>query len=206
MKTNRFISFEGVDGAGKSTHMQLVADWLRQQGQEVVCTREPGGTALGDAIRERVLSPDMDELTAEAELLLFFAARAEHIARVINPAIGRRAWVLCDRYLDSSFAYQGAGRGLRSALVIQLAQWLPNFPIPRLTLLLDIPLETIDRRVAGAAPDRMDSASSDFHTKVIAAFRARAEAEPERICRIDADRPVALVQQAIRSRVALLIP
>ena len=193
--TAHFITLEGIDGAGKSTHLAAVTDWLRARGHDVVQTREPGGTALAEALRERILSQPMDALT---EALLVFAARRDHLQRVIEPALARGAVVLCDRFTDASFAYQGGGRGLDDAVLQTLEDWVQQGRRPDLTLWFDLPpAEAAARRGAARAPDRFESEDIAFFERVRAAYARRCSADPGRFAVIDprADRA------AVRARV-----
>ena len=184
MTSGRFISFEGIDGAGKSTHIEAVAERLHAWGAEVVCTREPGGTPLAERLRELVLHAPMDALT---EALLVFAARRDHIAQVIEPALKRGATVLCDRFTDATFAYQGGGRGFDLGLLAHLEQWVQEGLQPDLTLWFDLPAAVAaERRSVVRAPDRFERQDEAFFQRVINAYRARAEADPNRFARIDA--------------------
>lgn len=201
----KFITFEGIDGAGKSTHIDAVRSLLAARGKTVVVTREPGGTELGEAIRSLFLDRAM---SPHSEALLVFAARREHLERVVWPALARGDWVLCDRFSDATFAYQGGGRGLGFECVAALAQWVhPNF-MPDLTLLFDLARDAAQERVAqrGAA-DRIESEAAEFHDRVRTAYLARAEAEPERIKVLSSDqsrdtvraRVLACTQQLLRA-------
>ncbi|MCQ9374999.1 dTMP kinase [Methyloversatilis sp. XJ19-13] len=185
MQTHRFITFEGMDGAGKSTQIAHAADWLRTRGESVLLTREPGGTPLGESLRALLLHEAMH---ADTEALLMFAARREHLAQVIEPALARGEWVLCDRYTDASFAYQGGGRGIEAARLGVLEQWVQRGLQPGLTLLFDLPCEVAAQRLAasGGDPDRFESEQADFFNRVRAAYLERATAEAVRIRVIDA--------------------
>ena len=187
----RFITFEGIDGAGKSTHLGAVAARLGERGAEVVRTREPGGTDLAERLRELVLHAPMDALT---EALLVFAARRDHTQRVILPALERGATVLCDRYSDASFAYQGHGRGFDPGVLITLEGWVHGGLQPALTLWFDVPPAVAAARRAAARPaDRFEAEDEAFFARVRAGYRARADAAPGRFARIDADAPPAEV-------------
>jgi dTMP kinase len=182
-----FVAFEGGEGAGKSTQIARAAAALRRQGREVVETREPGGTALGRELRRLVLAPDA-EVTPRAEALLYGADRAQHVDTVIRPALAAGAVVLTDRYVDSTLAYQGAGRGLPDASVV--TQWATGGLTPDLTVLLDLdPRVGLARAGARSAPDRLEAASLEFHDAVRAGFRALAAGAPERYLVLDATRP-----------------
>lgn len=180
----KFITLEGVDGAGKSTHLTWLVDYLRAQGRGVVQTREPGGTPLGEKLRELLLHEPMH---LETEALLMFAARREHLEQVIKPALARGDWVVCDRFTDASFAYQGGGRGLSVEKLRQLEAWVQGNFQPDLTLLFDLPIEIAAQRMAGAERqlDRFEQEKADFHERVRAAYLARAEEMPARVRVID---------------------
>jgi len=189
--SGRFITFEGIDGAGKSTHIDALAERLRQRGAEVVCTREPGGTDLAEKLRELVLHDPMDALT---EALLVFAARRDHVQRVIAPALAHGATVVCDRFTDATFAYQGGGRGFDAAILAQLEQWVHGGLQPALTLWLDLPAEMAARRRAQArAADRFESEDLAFFERVRAGYAARMAASPQRFARIDSSLDKAAV-------------
>ena len=190
--SGRFITFEGIDGAGKSTHIATLADWLRAQGREVVLTREPGGTALAEALRELVLHQAMDALT---ETLLVFAARRDHLQQAIEPALARGAVVLCDRFTDATFAYQGHGRGFDRAVLATLETWVQQGRQPDLTLWFDVdPALAAQRRAAARAPDRFEAQDLAFFERVRAGYAARAAAHPLRFERIDSAQTPASVQ------------
>lgn len=184
---SRFISFEGIDGAGKSTHIESLAERLRQRGSEVVMTREPGGTTLAETLRELVLQQAMDALT---EALLVFAARRDHIQQVIAPALARGATVLCDRFTDATFAYQGAGRGFDTAVLATLETWVQQGLQPDLTFWFDLPAETAaERRAAARTPDRFEQLDATFFNRVRSGYDARCRQSPQRFARIDAALP-----------------
>jgi dTMP kinase len=180
----KFITLEGIDGAGKSTHVQWVSGWLRERGKDVVTTREPGGTPLGERLRELLLSQSM---SVETETLLVFAARREHIAEVIEPALSGGRWVVCDRFTDATYAYQGAGRGLDRARVATLEAWAQCVLRPDLTLLFDVPTELARERLANSAsrPDRFEQERGGFFERVRAEYLARAREEPNRVRVLD---------------------
>ncbi len=190
-RPGRFISFEGIDGAGKSSHIETLAAWLRARDHEVVLTREPGGTPLAERLRELVLHVPMDALT---EALLVFAARRDHLVQHIEPALARGATVLCDRYTDASFAYQGGGRGFDLAVLRQLEHWVQTGPAglrqPDLTVWFELPAATAaERRGAARAPDRFEAQDLAFFERVAAGYAARCAADPERFARVDASLP-----------------
>ena len=183
-RAGRFISFEGIDGAGKSSHIERVSEWLRERGHEVVQTREPGGTPLAELLREAVLHRPMDTLT---ETLLVFAARRDHLAQVIEPALARGSMVVCDRFTDASFAYQGGGRGLDAQVLASLETWVHQGRQPDLTIWIDLPATiAAQRRAAVRAPDRFEEQDLPFFERVRAGYAARAAQAPGRFARIDA--------------------
>jgi dTMP kinase len=196
MERGRFITLEGVDGAGKSTHLSWLVNHLRAQGRTVVQTREPGGTPLGEKLRELLLHEPMH---LETEALLMFAARREHLEQVIRPAIARGDWVVCDRFTDASFAYQGGGRGLSSEKLSRLEDWVQEGFQPDLTLLFDLPIDIAAQRMAGAARqlDRFEQEKADFHERVRAAYLARAAAMPARVKVIDSRQGVETIQKQL---------
>ena len=198
-----FIAFEGGEGAGKSTQEQLLAEHLIAAGHEVVRTREPGGTPAAEAMRNIVLSPQYLGLDARSEALLFAAARGEHVARVIHPALDRGAVVVCDRYLDSSVAYQGYGRDLGAEKVRDLSLWATNNLLPDLTIVLDIdPLLGLTRITN---PDRLEAEPIEYHVRVRAAFLAIAGADSERYLVLDATLPKGEIAAVIAGRVDRLL-
>jgi len=195
MIPGKFITLEGVDGAGKSTHLGFVAEWLRQQGREVIVTREPGGTPLGETLRELLLHRDMD---ADTELLLMFAARQVHLSELILPALARGAWVVSDRFTDASYAYQCGGRGIEVARIAALEAWVQRGFSPDLTLLFDVPPEVAEvRRSAARAADRFEREANSFFSRVRNAYLERARAEPDRMRVLDARQSIAELQGAI---------
>jgi len=192
----RFITFEGIDGAGKSTHIAFVARLLENRGSEVVVTREPGGTGLGEKLREILLHETMHP---ETEALLMFAARREHLAQVIEPALERGACVLSDRFTDASFAYQGGGRGLSTDRLRQLETWTHPHLQPDLTLLFDVPPEVAGARLdAARTPDKFERERSAFFIRVREAYLQRAAAFPERFYIIDSTRSIPEIQAQLQ--------
>jgi dTMP kinase len=188
----KFISFEGIDGAGKSPHIGFTADNLRARGLEPVSTREPGGTPLGERLRELVLH---EKMHLETEALLMFASRREHIAQVIAPALARGAWVISDRFTDASFAYQGGGRGLARDKLDALEQWVHPHLQPDLTLLFDVPLEVARARLdATRALDKFEQEKADFFSAARNEYLRRAAQFPERFRVIDSTRTIADIQ------------
>lgn len=199
-----FVVFEGGEGAGKSTQLALLAASLRSDGAEVVTTREPGGTATAEAIREVLLAPADAPMSDRCEALLFAAARADHVAAVIAPALARGAVVLCDRYIDSSLAYQGFARSLDVAEVADISSWATGGLLPDLTVLLDIDPQVGLAR-AGSAPDRLESESIDFHRAVRDGMLTLAAAEPGRYLTLAADGDVARIAARVQDAVAELM-
>ncbi|WP_449386268.1 dTMP kinase [Cellulomonas soli] len=193
-----FVSLEGGDGAGKSTQSRLLGEWLRELGHEVVLTREPGGTALGQTLRDAVLHGD--HVDARTEALLYATDRAHHVASLVRPALARGAVVVTDRYLDSSVAYQGTGRDLGADEVEQLSLWAVRGLMPAVTVLLDLDPVVGRSRLTGD-PDRLERAGDEFHRRTRQAFLARAAADPARWLVLDATRPVEELASAIRERV-----
>ncbi|GAA3905505.1 dTMP kinase [Halomonas cibimaris] len=200
----RLITLEGGEGVGKSTNMAFVTAWLEARGVEVVRTREPGGTPRGEAMRELLLDPGFDQpLAPDAELLLMFAARAQHLAEKIRPALARGAWVVCDRFTDATYAYQGGGRGLDAERIGVLERFVQQGTAPDLTLLLDMPVDAASRRVSqrakagGGERDRFERERDAFFIAVRDAYRQRAAAEPARFAVIDAAKPLATVQRQL---------
>ncbi len=198
-----FITFEGIDGAGKSTHLDALAAAFKAQGRVVTQTREPGGTPLAEKLRAMVLGDAMDPLT---EALLIFAARRDHLAQVIEPALARGDVVLCDRFTDATFAYQGSGRGFDGAVLSQLEHWVQAMPgqdalrQPDLTLLFELSPEIAAERLAGArVPDRFEAQPVEFFRRVAEGYAARAAAAPHRFARVDAAQERHKVWQQITS-------
>jgi dTMP kinase len=191
----RFITLEGIDGAGKSSHLAALADTLREQGHDVVLTREPGGTVLAERLRELFLQQPMDALT---EALLVFAGRRDHLVQVIEPALARGATVLCDRFTDATFAYQGAGRGFDTELLAHLELWVQQGRQPDLTLWFDLdPVIAAQRRGAARAADRLEAEDIAFFERVRNGYAARCAAAPRRFVRLDAARPPDAVRHEL---------
>ena len=202
----KFISLEGGEGAGKSTLLASLREHIERRGIALVQTREPGGTAVGEAVRAIVLDPALHGLAAETELLLMFASRAQLVREVIEPALGTGQWVLCDRFADASYAYQGGGRGQPTSRIAELERWACAGVKPDLTLLLDLPVATGRARAAGRGDaDRIEVEADAFFERVRASYRERAAAEPERFRVIDASQsPAAVLQAATQALAALL--
>ncbi|WP_407311369.1 dTMP kinase [Pseudomonas sp. nanlin1] len=193
-----FITLEGPEGAGKSTNREYLAEQLRAAGLDVVLTREPGGTPLAEGIRELLLAPCDEVMHADTELLLVFAARAQHLARVIRPALERGAVVLCDRFTDATYAYQGGGRGLSVARIGALEEFVQGDLRPDLTLIFDLPVEVgLARASARGRLDRFEQEGRAFFDGVRSAYLARAGAEPQRYRIVDAAQPLVQVQRAL---------
>lgn len=192
----KFITLEGVDGAGKSTHLDWIARRIEAAGNKVVVTREPGGTPLGEALRQLLLTQSMH---LETETLLMFAARREHLEQVILPALAAGTWVLSDRFTDASFAYQGGGRGLDLGRIEILENWVHQGLQPELTLVFDLSVEEAKRRRAAATaePDRFEQEDLEFFTRVRAVYLARAARYPQRIRVIDASRSVEDIRKLL---------
>lgn len=198
----KFITLEGMDGAGKSTHIPTIIDALRARGIEVLSTREPGGTKLGEGLREILLHQPMHP---ETEALLMFAARREHIAEVIEPALAKGIYVLSDRFSDASFAYQSGGRGVLASKIMQLEAWVHPDLQPDMTILFDVPVETSIARLAGArSPDKFEQQSPEFFTRIRNAYLQRAEQAPERFRIVDGDQPIEMVKQSLMQIIASL--
>jgi dTMP kinase len=196
----RFITLEGIDGAGKSSHVEALAAWLRARDREVVRTREPGGTPVAERLRELFLEHDIDALT---EALLVFAARRDHLRRVIEPALQSGAVVLCDRFTDATFAYQGHGRGFDLEVLARLERWVQAGREPDVTLWFDLPAGVAAQRRAGARPaDRFEQQTEAFFGRVREGYAARHAAAPHRIVRIDADLPREAVWRQIEAAMA----
>ena len=198
----RFITLEGVDGAGKSTQLEFVAGLLEGCGVDVVRTREPGGTSLGEALRRVLLERNDLTMGVAAEALLVFAARAQHIEEIIEPALRRGQWVVCDRFTDATYAYQGGGRGLARARIDALQRWVQGALRPDLTLLLDLPVAVgLARTGERADADRFESQDLEFKRAVRETYLARARRSPERIRLIDAEPPLRSVQEQIKREI-----
>jgi len=208
MKVSRFITLEGIEGAGKSTVARTLHEQLRRRGSEVLLTREPGGTPLAEAIRELLLRRGTDALNAVAETLLIFAARAVHLDNAIRPALAAGKWVICDRYTDASYAYQGAARGIEPGLIDHLAAAVHADLWPTRTLLLDLPVaEGLARaRQRGGPADRFEAERQEFFERVREAYLARASADPQRIRVLDARVDERSLAAAALAAIADLLP
>lgn len=192
----KFISIEGIEGAGKSTQLQFIADFLRSKGKQVVVTREPGGTTVGEQIRNILLEPAEQPMSEDTELLLMFAARAEHLQQVVRPALQRGDWVLSDRFVDATFAYQGGGRGVCEQRIATLADWTLQGCHTDITFLFDLPVTLGQLRVDQRPQqrDRFEQEQQAFFERVRQCYLARAQAEPGRIKLIDASQTVEAIQ------------
>ena len=198
--SGKLITLEGGEGAGKSTVLAAVRELLAARGIDVVVTREPGGTPAGEAIRRVLLDPELRGMSAEAELLLMFASRAQLVRELVQPALARGRWVLSDRFTDASFAYQGGGRGQPLERIAELERWAAADLRPDFTLLLDLPVADGLKRANGrGAADRIEMENVEFFERVRAAYRQRARAEPERFRLIDAGQPLDGVLAQVRT-------
>ena len=201
MSTGRFITLEGIEGAGKSTVVKFVREWLEARGKRVTLTREPGGTPLAERVRQLVLDRQGESITPTSETLLMFAARGLHVENLIRPALARGEWVVCDRFTDATRAYQGAGRGVSRAWIEQLASEVQRGLNPDCTLLLDLPvsigLERVKRRSGATPTDRFEEEPAKFFERVREAYLDLARAEPQRIRVVDASGNVGEVQKAV---------
>jgi dTMP kinase len=200
-----FISLEGIEGVGKSTNLAFVAATVQGAGLDVVTTREPGGTPLGESVRQWILDGDHGQLSAEIETLLMFAARARHLQQVIEPALAAGRWVVCDRFTDATFAYQGGGRGASKTLLESLRTEIQRGLEPDLTLLLDAPLDVGRARISARKPDHFEREQQPFFERVRAAYLELARQHPQRIKVIDAAQPLPSVQQQIAAHLRALI-
>jgi dTMP kinase len=205
----RFITFEGGEGAGKSTQIARAAGWLRTRGMEVVLTREPGGTPRAERLRALLLERDAEPMPQSCELLLMFAARATHLDNLVRPAVARGAWVLCDRFTDATYAYQGGGRGLPRAQIDALADIVHGDLWPDLTVLFDLPVDQglarASHRNGADGPDRFESEQQAFFERVRATYLERARAEPGRFRVIDAEQPIDEVTRRTEAALAPLL-
>lgn len=202
MNTAKFITLEGMDGAGKSTHIPTIISALQARGNEVVSTREPGGTTLGERLRELLLHENMHP---ETETLLMFAARREHIATIIAPALARGAYVLSDRFTDATYAYQCGAKGVSAAKIQLLEQWVQADLQPDLTLLFDVPVEVSIQRLANIRSlDKFEREDADFFARIRQAYLQRAQQNPARFRVIDANRPLEIVKQSVEEIIATI--
>jgi dTMP kinase len=201
MMRGKFITLEGIDGAGKSTQVSGIADFLRGKGKEVVVTREPGGTALGEKLRAVLLSQAMN---IDTETLLMFAARRQHIAEVIAPGLAQGHWVISDRFTDATYAYQGAGGGMAKDRIAALERWVQDGLKPDLTLVFDVPVELALARLSRERGDRFESESRGYFERVRAGYLERAAADPSRLRVVDGRRPVEEVKKVVEDIVSTI--
>lgn len=206
MTRGTFITLEGGEGAGKSTNAHWMANWLREQGKSVLLTREPGGTPTGEAIRNVLLSIDLPAMHPETELLLMFAARHEHVHTLILPALAQGNWVICDRFTDASYAYQGHGRGIPLERIAALENWVQGSLRPDQVFLFDLEVATgLQRASARGKPDRFEQEQADFFIRIREGYRQRAKADPKRYQVVDASRPLAAVQEQLQETLLRLV-
>ena len=207
MKEGKFISIEGQDGAGKTTNIEFICSELADKNIKHITTREPGGTALGESVREILLARSELDISPMSELLLMFAARAQHLANVIEPALSQGAWVVCDRFTDASFAYQGGGHGINSSIIQDIATMVQQGRQPDLTFLLDVDTATGESRVnnRNEAKDRYEKQKIDFKQRVRDVYLQLAKNEPKRIKLINASESIESVQQQINSELTVFI-
>ena len=198
---SKFITLEGIEGVGKTSNRDYIRELLEQTGKQCIVTREPGGTPLGEALRELLLQHSDEKMSDDAELLLMFAARAEHINKVIQPALDDGKYVLCDRFTEATYAYQGGGRQLDISKIADLENYVQGRLRPDLTIILDAPVE-VGRERAGqrSEPDRIEKEKDDFFNRVRNAYLNLAQQHPERICTVDASQPLAQVQAQIKQQ------
>ena len=203
----KFISIEGIEGAGKSTQLTFIENYLKQLGINVVVTREPGGTALGEQIRELLLAPREEGMAVDTELLLMFAARAEHLEQVIKPAIQRGDWVLSDRFVDATFAYQGGGRGIAIERIEQISAWTLKEVKTDISFLFDLPVEVGQQRVIARKGmiDRFEQEKTDFFQKIRDCYLQRSQQEPNRIKVIDASKSISDIELQLKTLLDELI-
>ncbi|WFE68770.1 dTMP kinase [Thiomicrospira sp. R3] len=203
----KFLTLEGVEGAGKSTNLRFIEQWLNEQGIEFVVTREPGGTELGEAIRGLLLDKRYKTMTPSCELLLMFAARAQHIETLIKPALAQGKWVVSDRFTDATYAYQGAARGLGFERIAPIENWVQQAFRPDCTFVFDLPVELGMQRVAtrGGEIDRFEQEQNGFFEKVRQAYLVRAAQSPERYCVVDAAQSLEAVQIQISTQLTRLV-
>ena len=203
----KFISLEGIEGAGKSTQMAFIADYLQSKNIDVVVTREPGGTELGEQVRALLLTPRDEKMADDAELLLMFAARVQHLQQKILPALNNGQWVISDRFVDATFAYQGGGRGIDPVRIQSLAEWSLQGVSTDLTFLFDLPVAVGQERVTsrGQAKDRFELEKHSFFDKVRDAYLQAASVEPARIKVIDAAQPIDHIQEQLKAHIDQLL-
>ena len=196
---SKFITLEGIEGVGKTSNRDYIRALLEESGQQCVVTREPGGTPLGESLRGLLLQHSDEQMSDDAELLMMFAARAEHIKKIIQPALDVGQYVLCDRFTEATYAYQGGGRQLDVSKIADLESWVQGDLRPDLTIILDAPVD-VGRERAGkrSAPDRIETEKNDFFERVRQAYLDLAKQHPERICTVDASLTLEQVQQQIK--------
>lgn len=198
MASGKFITIEGGEGAGKSTNISFITDYLEQRGLEVILTREPGGTPLAERIREILLDKNEVSMSSDTELLLMFAARAQHLKEVILPAIQQGKWVICDRFTDATYAYQGGGRGIYYDRIATLENWVQGDLRPDMTIIFDLSVEVgLSRASSRGELDRFEQEDIDFFNRVRNAYLERADKSPERYAIVDAEPELAIVQQSL---------
>ena len=206
MSKGKFITVEGTEGVGKSTNMAFIEQWLTSAGKELIVTREPGGTELGEKLRSVLLDAKEQSMSDDTELLLMFAARAQHLHEVILPALESGKWVLCDRFTDATYAYQGGGRGIAMHRIAELEAWVQGDLRPDMTLILDLPVAVgLERAGKRSEPDRFELEKYDFFNKVRDTYLSRAHAQPERYQIIDAAPAIEVVQKTIQSVLEKLV-
>lgn len=202
MSCSRFVTVEGIEGAGKTTCLELIEQRIRKQGYPLLVTREPGGTAIGEHLRKLLLGYRHDGMADETELLLMFAARAEHLHAKIAPALAAGTWVLCDRFTDATYAYQGYGRGIDLSRIAELENWVQGDRRPDLTLLMDLPVEIgLQRAGRRSAPDRFERQARDFFQRVRDGYLSLASVAPERYRVIDASKSLQQVSEQVTSTI-----
>lgn len=207
----QFITLEGTEGAGKSTNLMFIEQWLRDRDIDVVVTREPGGTAIGEAVRHILLDKQYGEMTPDTELLLMFAARNQHLQEKILPALAAGQWVISDRFTDATYAYQGGARGLPFERIAEIEQWVQKGRFPDRTFVFDLPIEEGMKRVAARAElsgqhiDRFEQEKIDFFEKVRATYLIRAEEAPERYTVLDAQQPLEAVQAQLQAALMSMV-
>lgn len=198
MKTGKFLTLEGVEGVGKTTNLNFIANYLEKAGKAIITTREPGGTAIAEEVRGLLLNHHDESLCDESELLLMFAARAQHLKEVIKPALAAGRWVVCDRFTDATYAYQGGGRHFKMTDIAWIEQFVQKGLTPDKTVLLDLSVEVgLQRAASRSEPDRFESEKQAFFEDVRRVYLDRAEAEPDRFCVVDASQSIEQVQQSI---------
>lgn len=206
MQPGIFITLEGGEGAGKSTHAPWIAEYLRQKGRQVLLTREPGGTAVAEAIRQLLLSPELPAMHPDTELLLMFAARNEHLQRKILPALAQGTWVVCDRFTDATYAYQGYGRGIPLQRIAELETWVQAGLHPDYVLVFDVPVAVgMARAKSRGVADRFEQEQVDFFERVRTGYRQRAAQRPDCYRVLDASQPLAHVQAALAQELAAIV-